>query len=108
MQPGGGAASEHAAVGEEPLGPPPPQPSDDPRSEFEAGADVHHRRSPRVDRSDDLLDIDSLQIQARRGDVRMPELPLDDLFLGACPALWPGIAAGERRRPAASSNNSED
>lgn len=30
------------------------------------------------------------------------------LFLGACPALWPGIAAGERRPPAASSNNSED
>jgi hypothetical protein len=30
------------------------------------------------------------------------------LFLGACPALWPGIAAGERRRPAASNNNSED
>ena len=30
------------------------------------------------------------------------------LFLGACPALWPGIAAGERRLPAASSNNSED
>jgi hypothetical protein len=26
-------------------------------------------------------------------------------FLGACPALWPGIAAGERRLPAASSNN---
>ena len=30
------------------------------------------------------------------------------LFLGACPALWPGIAAGDRRRPAASSNSSED
>ena len=29
------------------------------------------------------------------------------LFLGACPALWLGIAAGERRRPAASSNNSQ-
>jgi integrase len=27
------------------------------------------------------------------------------LFLGACPALWPGIAAGERRLPVASSNN---
>jgi hypothetical protein len=28
-------------------------------SEFEAGADVHHRRASRVDRADDLLDVDS-------------------------------------------------
>ena len=29
-------------------------------SELEAGADVHHRRAPRMDRADDLLDIDPL------------------------------------------------
>ena len=29
-------------------------------SEFEAGADVHHRRAPAADRADDLLDIDPL------------------------------------------------
>ena len=46
-------------------------------SELEAGADVHHRRAPRVDRADDLLDIDPLQVHAGGRDVRMPELPLD-------------------------------
>ena len=29
-------------------------------SELEAGADVHHRRASRMDRADDLLDIDPL------------------------------------------------
>jgi hypothetical protein len=43
-------------------------------SEFEAGADVHHRCASRVDRADDLLDVDSLQVNARGGVVRMPEL----------------------------------
>jgi hypothetical protein len=47
-------------------------------SEFEAGANVHHRRASRVDRADDLLDIDPLQTHVCCGDVRMPELPLDD------------------------------
>ena len=46
-------------------------------SELEAGADVHHRRAPRVDRADDLLDINPLQIHAGGRDIRMPELPLD-------------------------------
>jgi hypothetical protein len=31
-------------------------------SALEAGADVHHRRTPRMDRADDLLDIDPLQV----------------------------------------------
>jgi hypothetical protein len=39
---------------------------------------------------------------ADRSDTRGP------CSFEACPALWPGIAAGERRLPAASSNNSED
>jgi hypothetical protein len=39
---------------------------------------VHHRSTPRVDRADDLLGIDALQVNARRGHVRMPELTLDD------------------------------
>jgi hypothetical protein len=43
-------------------------------SEFEARADVHHWRAPRVDRADDLLDVDPLQIHARRGDVRMLDM----------------------------------
>jgi hypothetical protein len=42
------------------------------------GAYVHHRSTPRVDRADDLLGIDALQVNARRGHVRMPELTLDD------------------------------
>jgi hypothetical protein len=32
--------------------------------ELEAGADVHHRRAPRMDRVDDLLDIDPLQVNS--------------------------------------------
>jgi hypothetical protein len=31
-----------------------------------------------MDRADDFLDIDPLQVNARGRDVRMPELPLDD------------------------------
>src|SRR5947209_2412617 len=33
---------------------------------------------------------------------------LTPLFRGGRPALWPGIAAGERRRPVASSNTGEE
>jgi hypothetical protein len=47
-------------------------------SELEASADVHHRRTSCVDRADDLLDIDPLQVDARGGHVRMSQLPLDD------------------------------
>jgi hypothetical protein len=47
-------------------------------SELEASADVHHRCAPCVDRADDLLDIDPLQVNARRGHIRMPQLTLDD------------------------------
>jgi hypothetical protein len=47
-------------------------------SKLETGADVHHWRAPRVDRADDLLDVDALQVDARRGHVRMSQLPLDD------------------------------
>jgi hypothetical protein len=37
-----------------------------------------HRRSPVVDRVDDLARIDSLEINRRDPEVRMPELALDD------------------------------
>ena len=47
-------------------------------SELETSADVHHWPTPRVDRGDDLLDIDSLQVDARRGRVGMPQLTPDD------------------------------
>jgi hypothetical protein len=43
----------------------------------QAGAGVHHRRSPRVDCRDDLLGRDSLQIGAGRRQVRVTELALD-------------------------------
>ena len=46
-------------------------------SEFEPGADVHHRRTPGVDRADDLLGVDPLEVHAGRGHIRMPELALD-------------------------------
>ena len=46
-------------------------------SEFESGANVHHRRAPGVDRADDLLGVDPLEVHAGRGHIRMAELPLD-------------------------------
>ena len=46
-------------------------------SEFESGADVHHRRAPGVDRADDLLGVDPLEVHAGRGDIRMAELALN-------------------------------
>ena len=56
----------------------PPRPRGFPTgSEFEPGADVHHRRAPGVDRADDLLGVDPLEVHAGRGHIRMPELALD-------------------------------
>jgi hypothetical protein len=46
-------------------------------SEFESSADVHHRRAPGVDRADDLLGVDPLEVHAGRGHIRMAELALD-------------------------------
>ena len=42
-----------------------------------AGAGMHHRRAPGVDGGDDLLRGDSLQEGAGRGEVRVPQLALD-------------------------------
>ena len=39
---------------------------------------MHHRSATRADRPDDLLGIDALQVDARRGRIQMPELALDD------------------------------
>ena len=56
----------------------PPRPRGFPTfSEFEPGADVHHRCAPGVDRADDLLGVDPLEVHAGRGHIRMPELALD-------------------------------
>ena len=56
----------------------PPHPARLPSgSEFESGADVHHRRAPGVDGADDLLGVDPLEVHAGRGHVRVPELTLD-------------------------------
>ena len=43
-----------------------------PGSELEASADVHHRSAPRVERADDLLDIDPLEVHAGRRDYECP------------------------------------
>jgi hypothetical protein len=52
----------------------------------QAGARWDHRRSPMVDRLDDLFRIDPLEINRRDPEVRMPQLPLDnrqrDSFVG--------------------------
>jgi hypothetical protein len=71
-------------------------------SELEAGADVHHRRAPRVDRVDDLPDINPLQIHAGGRDIRMPELPLDDRQRHALPRELDRVSMAElmRRKPA--------
>ena len=42
-----------------------------------AGAGMHHRRASGVDGVDDLLRGDSLQVGAGRGQVRVPQLALD-------------------------------
>jgi len=56
----------------------PPRPRGFPTgSEFEPSADAHHRRAPGVDRADDLLGVDPLEVHAGRGHIRMPELALD-------------------------------
>ena len=47
-------------------------------SEPESGRRGHHGRSTRVDGSDDLLDVDPLQVDARGAEVGVPELALDD------------------------------
>jgi hypothetical protein len=47
-------------------------------SEPQPGAGLHHRRRARMDGRDDLLDVDSLQIQRGRGDIRMSQLALND------------------------------
>jgi hypothetical protein len=49
----------------------------------------------RVDRADDLLDVDPLQIHARRGDVRMPELALDYRQRHALPGEFDGVSMAE-------------
>jgi hypothetical protein len=45
--------------------------------QLKPGARVHHRRATSVDGRDDLLRGDSLQVGAGRGQVRVPELALD-------------------------------
>ena len=45
--------------------------------ERQAGAGMHHRRAPGVDGGNDLLRGDPLQVGAGRGQMRVPELPLD-------------------------------
>jgi hypothetical protein len=49
------------------------------RSEPEPGAGGHHRHPPHADGGDDLLGIDPLQVDRRRAEVGVPELPLDDV-----------------------------
>jgi hypothetical protein len=46
-------------------------------SECESGAGVHHRRPACVDRRDDLLGVDPLQVGAGGREMRVPELALD-------------------------------
>src|SRR6185312_1962126 len=45
--------------------------------EGKAGAGVHHRRAPGVDGGNDLVRGDSLQVGAGRGQMRVPQLALD-------------------------------
>ena len=45
--------------------------------EGQDGAGMHHRRGSGVDGGNDLLRGDALQIRAGRGQVRLPELALD-------------------------------
>jgi hypothetical protein len=63
---------------EEPAGgsgePPRPPASIPIRSELQPGADVHHRRTPGVDRADDLLGVDPLEVNAGRGDIRVLDM----------------------------------
>src|SRR3954453_20873873 len=47
--------------------------------EAQAGARRHHRPVPPVDRGDDLLGVDPLQVDRGRAEVRVPELALDDV-----------------------------
>ncbi len=68
---GGSAADRCFAMGE--------QRSACRQSECESGARGHYGCLPGVDGRDDLLDIDSLQVDAGRPEVRMPKLPLDDV-----------------------------
>ena len=73
------------------------------RSELETGADVHQWSATRADRPDDLLGIDALQIDARRGHIRMLELPLNDRQRHALPRELDSmrIAKLVRREPTA-------
>ena len=43
-------------------------------SEFESGADVHHRCASGVDRADDLLGVDPLEVHAGRRDIRVLDM----------------------------------
>ncbi len=53
----------------------PPRPQGFPTgSEFESGADVHHRRAPGVDRADDLLGVDPLEVHAGCRHIRMLDM----------------------------------
>ncbi len=72
-------------------------------SELEAGADVHHRSATRADRPDDLLGIDALQVHARRGHIRMPEVTLDDRQRHPLPREFDSVRMAElmRREPTA-------
>ena len=59
-----------------------------------AGAGMHHRPAPSVDRRDDLLRGDALQVRAGRGQVRVPRLALDqrqDIDRPPLPPGTPGI-----------------
>ncbi len=71
-------------------------------SELETRADVHHRSASRVDRADDLLDIDPLQANARGRDVRMPELALIHRQRHPLPGELDRVSTAElmRRQPA--------
>ena len=68
----------------------PPRPRGFPTgSEFEPGAGVHHRCAPGVDRADDLLGVDPLQVGgAPRGAMRKE---MTDDYISSVPAGMPDL-----------------
>jgi hypothetical protein len=54
-------------------------------SESQPGAGRHHRRAARAHGVDDLLGVDSLQVDRGRAEVGVPELALDDVERNALP-----------------------
>jgi hypothetical protein len=58
---------------------PPAAPGRRCRAELQPYGGGHHRRPARAQGRDDLLGIDRLQVDAGRAEVRVPQLPLDDV-----------------------------